>query len=380
MIVVISWTEWLKDVQLRRMAEATNAAAYVDRLPNDRTAFVFDTDRAEWLVEQWSRYSKSQMVHIFNAIGGSKVNFFANRDDAQRRVALKIISAARECELFTFNPPATLSDKNAHERQMLWEADAFYACAFRGHPKGYDKVECKTLPEARKAARSIYQDRPVGIYAVRAGRQTHIENYDPNEEKTEMAREAKIGDFKPVGRNTHIGKIIAEYQNGTTNVDDIAILVGLSTEQAVGHLRAARGTNGIGHKVEKETRELTISIPEGVEVFKAAKEPKTSVPKEPSDRTLSPRVVGDFKQVRGGSSLAKIIESAAKGGRTMAAIAEEAGIREDQASHRLRHVLGVNHGIDYTKDASGVITLVPPAGRSLDDLIARKEPEQQAAE
>jgi hypothetical protein len=93
-----------------------------------------------------------------------------------------------------------------------------------------------------------------------------------------------------------------------------------------------------------------------------------------------PRVVGkEFKPVRAGTSLSKIIESVNAGGKTVDDVAADAGIRPDQVLHRLRHVLGVNHGVDHKVDDKGHISLILPHGKRHADLITSK-PVQEAAE
>jgi hypothetical protein len=169
----------------------------------------------------------------------------------------------------------------------------------------------------------------------------------PTQEKDEMAREAKIGKFKPVGRTTHIGKIIAAHQDGTTNIDDIAALTGSTAEQAIGYLRGARKSNGIDHAVGKETRELTLVIPEGIEIFKAA-----AAPQEKTPRAVK---YGNFSQVRADSRLGKIIAASPA---TAADIADLVGpdVSADDVLGNLRRAR-VSHGIDHAIDEDGVVSV-----------------------
>jgi hypothetical protein len=55
---------------------------------------------------------------------------------------------------------------------------------------------------------------------------------------------------------------------------------------------------------------------------------------------------------------------------TAAEIAKAAGLREDQVTHRLRHGLGVAHGIGQNRAENGVITIVLPDGVPAEALIA----------
>jgi hypothetical protein len=55
---------------------------------------------------------------------------------------------------------------------------------------------------------------------------------------------------------------------------------------------------------------------------------------------------------------------------TTAEIAKAAGLREDQVVHRLRHGVGVAHGIGHNRDDNGVITIVLPEGVPAEALVA----------
>ncbi len=470
MIVIVRWTEWLQDVKVERFGDLPNAQAYEQSLAADQTAYIFDTDQPRWLEAQWiNQYGTPKLAQIFIALGG-QVTKFPNYDTALRRVGDKIIELARGSELQTFNPMPTFLDRDTHDEDLIKYADAFYATAFRGLPKLYDRVQCKTLEEARTAAAKLYDDRPVMIYATRAGRQIHVENFDPT--GGIMPKEAKLGEFKQVKVNTNFGKVLgAVLNNQPMTIGDIAVATGLDNDKVKSALRAGRDS-GIASNIDKDSGAVAVVLPAGIDsgnVFAPVTERAVPEPKEPrqlkvgefkqvrrtsglgklveaaqaggtaaeigarvdqtgdeviaalknlrrshgidyavdgdqvrlivpegqdpfiaiKERTTvqrepglprQPRQVGEFKQVRAGSSLARIVESASQGGKTLAQIAADAGIREDQASHRLRHVLGVNHGIDYSKDADGVITLIPPAGRSLADIVKQAEPVAQAAE
>lgn len=82
----------------------------------------------------------------------------------------------------------------------------------------------------------------------------------------------------------------------------------------------------------------------------------------------SSRALGAFKPVRANTSLHKIMEGASKG-KTVAQVAKDAALREDQVRHRLRHVLRINHGIDFAEDDKGKLSLVFPDGKTMKDAI-----------
>src|SRR3979411_677024 len=79
-------------------------------------------------------------------------------------------------------------------------------------------------------------------------------------------------------------------------------------------------------------------------------------------KTPKPITLGKFKPLLAGTSLARICTAALPGKYTAAEIAKAAGLREDQVTHRLRHGLGVAHGIGHNRDEAGVVTIVLPDG------------------
>lgn len=58
----------------------------------------------------------------------------------------------------------------------------------------------------------------------------------------------------------------------------------------------------------------------------------------------------------------------------MAQIAAKAGLRPDQAAHRLRYGLGVAHGIGHEIGEDGIVKLVLPAGKQAAELIGGGRP------
>lgn len=98
------------------------------------------------------------------------------------------------------------------------------------------------------------------------------------------------------------------------------------------------------------------------------KEEVTPPEKKPGRAPRSSRQLGAFKPVRANTSLHKIMEGADKG-HTVARIAKDAALREDQVRHRLRHVLRINHGIDFSENDKGKLALVFPDGKTLKDAV-----------
>ena len=84
--------------------------------------------------------------------------------------------------------------------------------------------------------------------------------------------------------------------------------------------------------------------------------------------------VGDFKQVREGSSLGNILRLM-DGTRNLVQIAAESGVEggvfsaDDKVKHRIQFVLRVNHGIDNRVDEDGRITAILPNDLTLASVI-----------
>jgi hypothetical protein len=83
-----------------------------------------------------------------------------------------------------------------------------------------------------------------------------------------------------------------------------------------------------------------------------------------------PVKLGKFSPLTPNTSLARICAAALPGKLTVEGIAKAAGLREDQVQHRLRHGLGVAHGIGHVKDEKGVVRIVLPEGVPAEALIA----------
>jgi hypothetical protein len=70
------------------------------------------------------------------------------------------------------------NSRKEFDTYVIRNADAFYASAFRGRGE-YATSKSNDLEGARSAARVLYEDRPVMIYAVKGMRQVHVENWAP---------------------------------------------------------------------------------------------------------------------------------------------------------------------------------------------------------
>ena len=80
--------------------------------------------------------------------------------------------------------------------------------------------------------------------------------------------------------------------------------------------------------------------------------------------------VGEFKPVRRGSSLHKILEAVDAGGNAVGDVAVIVGTDHVRVKHQLRHVLAKKHGIGHVADPdTGVLALVLPPGKVLGDAV-----------
>lgn len=75
------------------------------------------------------------------------------------------------------------------------------------------------------------------------------------------------------------------------------------------------------------------------------------------------------RPVRAGTIFARIVTAMIAGDKTFGEIAKSAGIRVDQARHRIRYVLRVEHGIGHRVNGSGRVSIVFPRGFTRDTII-----------
>lgn len=299
MIIVVRWTEWLKDAKVERFADLSNAEAYEASLPADQTVWVFDTDAPRWLEAQWAdRYGSPKLAEIFRAFGG-EVKKFANYDAALNRVGMRIIDLARDSDLQTYTASTRSSD-----------------------------VETK-------------------------------------DKGTTMAREYKMGEFKQVRPSTDLGKILtASFADPEATVGDIAGAAGLSHDKVKQVMSAARRSHGVGHAVD-ETGKVSVQLPDGVTRENVFSTPRVA---EVAEKTPREYKVGEFKQVRRGAGLGKLVEAVQQGG-----TADEIGARLDETGEQVTAALKSlrrTHGIGYEVDGDQVYLIVP---EGQDPFIAQVE-------
>ena len=289
MFVTINWKEWLQNVRLDRFADAAAATAYVDLLPVDHTALVWDTEQIGWCERSliWDQqYTNAKLVQIFNSLGGEQVVKFKDTDAAVRRIETKIIDMARLTKLES---------------------------------------------SSKKSSESIQR----GV--------------------STMPREVKIGEFKQVRESSTFGKILKAYLvSEQPTINDLSRNSGIDPEKVVAQLRLARGSHGINHSIDAITRIVTVAIP-------VAEDSVFFSPKEKAAKSSRNYKVGEFKQVRRGGGLGKLVAAAHAGG-TVAVVAAAAGKSEDETVAALKS-LRRSHGIDHTIGDDGVVELKVPEGK-----------------
>ncbi len=104
MLIVLDWRAWLEDIHVRRFEEDTHRDRiedWVDGLPSNRTAFIFDTRHplqqeveSAWIPCGYTTTGK--LLEIYNALvpASERIKSFHDRDTAFRRIALKLVQRA----------------------------------------------------------------------------------------------------------------------------------------------------------------------------------------------------------------------------------------------------------------------------------------------
>lgn len=117
--IVVTWTEWLENPTVNRLAEGVSTEAYFDTLPPERTAFAFDLDADDWLGAQWrERFTCPQLVQIFNTVRDQTVpavTKFESKDVALRRIAGQLVARARESHIVGEVPAQPREEKKMSE-------------------------------------------------------------------------------------------------------------------------------------------------------------------------------------------------------------------------------------------------------------------------
>ena len=103
MIVIVHCLAGPKDVKVTRAADLPTAHAWIETLPEDRSAYVADTESTNWVEVMFEAPTKRAtfFVDLFNSMGNGEnatVNKFADKETAYRRVGLRIIEQAQKSD------------------------------------------------------------------------------------------------------------------------------------------------------------------------------------------------------------------------------------------------------------------------------------------
>lgn len=287
MIVVVDWTDWLKDLRVHRAPDAAAGAAYVEALPRDRGAYVLDTEHPLVFESHMRGLGNLRLAELLSGLTGTEVARFKTVDAGVIRVVNQLTAAGREAP---------------------------------------------SVPE-------------------------------PKWKEPNMPREAKVGPFKPVGRDTVVGKIYALILGGTDDLKDIAEHLNLTPERIRSALASGRAGNGIAFSIGAETGTVAIEVPEGAELFRAAAEPRAR-------KSARVPFVGKGAPVRAGSAKAKVLEAALAGG-TLAEVAAAAELDGAKARSVLA-ALRKEHGVTHELGETGVLAVTLPKGFDEQSIFKQK--------
>jgi hypothetical protein len=309
MIVAISWREWLEDLRIERHCSSSSAHFDVSVMPEERTAYVVDTDASDgW--REVGTYCTKNLTQLHNALlddGEPKDYRTVRHDDALRRVADRITQIARHKEVVM---------SKRHETEFENPDDA--ANAAPAEPFVFKPVTLGEFSQVRDGTKLA----DIVRYAARGG-MTYAE----------------------------IGEHIGLDRNATAN----RMRVGLGKDHGIGHVADENDVVTLLHSPGKTLDDLIKTKAE-----KPVRQPK-------------PLVVGrEFVPVRAGSQLAKIVEFAGDTHVRTDDLASHLGIDAKKVTAMLRGSLAKAHGVGHEVDEIGRVRLLPPEGRTHADLIRTK--------
>lgn len=402
MIIVIHWTDWLRDVKVERFADLPNANAYTEHLPADRTAFAFDTDAAGWAERLfvWDRqFTNAQMLAIFNALPGEQVAKFKDTDAAVRRLDAKIVAIGRDLEFTKFSPSANNADVETnkevtmpreyklgefHQVRRNSKLGRIFDATADGVTTLADAAALSEMPEDEvvdrlKAARrshgvdhEIDPETKVVTIAVPEGQELFAPLAEPKPEKA--PRQAKIGEFKRVRRASGLGKLVEATMAGGTAAE-IGERTGQTADDVTAALKSLRRSHGIDHAIT-EDGQVSLVLPDGetdpfiAVVERTPKERRTSTRAAKGEpRGKPPAAATEFKPIRAGTIRDQLI-SFMDGTMTAAQIADKIGKTPANTSSHI-FCLWRDCGIGFQYDADGKISVVPPEGMSAGELVQR---------
>jgi hypothetical protein len=217
MIIVVHWTNWLEQPMVLKFADSAQAQGYVETIPNECTAFTFDTDLPvndpgslqHTLTEMCRLRSTSSLVQIHNAMlidHAGDVKSFHDKETAQRRIGLRILERAEKGAWMKFAPaPST----------MVRTPDGMMPAIKRGGKKSYIRETDGPV------FRVIFQGRPTSpTFRDKGPARTYLQQLEGGrapEYEPVVAKTASTGERKP----GVIAAIIDVLKNGGGTVDEI---------------------------------------------------------------------------------------------------------------------------------------------------------------
>lgn len=174
MILTLSYSAGFENLEVRQAPDAPTADRYINALPEDRTAFIFDTDTPDWLGAQlYDRYTCGQLPALFNAVRDPSVppvNKFEDKPTALRRLAAQLVARAKAARPLAPKPQPKQKDSTTMSEE--------HESKQRGpHPKLFDYDGKLRVLQAnpyragttRHATFAIYQDGMTAREALAAG-------------------------------------------------------------------------------------------------------------------------------------------------------------------------------------------------------------------
>lgn len=276
----------------------------------------------------------------------------------------------------------TPKSREQYEREVVRKSQCFICCAFRGVGY-YDKIETRSLEQARIEAPKLYKDRPVAIYALWKGHQVHVENYEPT--RTKQQERTMSNGYLITFKGEKVKVILFDadgetrpesprgYKDGiyATSADDLKVL----TIPKMVEIHNGLVNEDDQRKAFKD-KDTGARVLWGVLVARVA---PTVAPGSNSRRGREPTPwkVGDPKPVRANTITGKMCIEALVGTRTVAEIATLAGVTTDNPKStpereclwRLRYQLSEKHGVRVAIDENGVVSAQLPDGFLEADFI-----------
>ena len=116
----------------------------------------------------------------------------------------------------------------------------------------------------------------------------------PNKEKKDMPRNATIGEFRPIRRNSKLGRVVAAV-DGVSTVAAIAATVGETPEDVVRFLKAARRSHGVDYAHDADTGVVSLVLPDGVS---SALEPERAAPRASNGDASAKTPIAETGRIR----------------------------------------------------------------------------------